>query len=439
MSMKSRQFLHSDGRTFSLNRIAVHGCSRSHCIQSGLGFLLAICLAFHPARMQALRPHPSPPRSYDIQPPVRIPVAPLGFLPPGELPEFSHYSLVNLRFIDANHLLFVFNTAALLHRDEDCSKTDAERLVRAVVLEIPSGRVEKQNEWKLYDFSDFLWPLRNGRFLLRRCSQLEQVDASLVPRPFVNFAGTLETIIFSPDRSVVLVEEKPEPSPPKAQPAPAAAADAPPQMLNLDFIRVDPIGIIGRVRAQVPLDIPVLAQGFLETLGAPHDRWDVTLRSFDGSRRQVAQIHSTCAPRLTTLANTVFVADMCLNYKQIAYQAFNLQGALLWQKLVAPDRYSPRFLLTQDGAHFAIESLHATRPLTSLDSLDNQSIDAQIVDIYDTLSGALIASIPASPVYTAGTNVDFSPDGTRVAVLQDGAIVIYTLNQLANQQRSASR
>ncbi len=437
MSIKSRKFLHSDGRTFSLDRIAIHGCGRSRCIQRGLGLLLAICLTFHPARMQALRPHPSPPRSYDIQLPVRIPVAPLGFLPPGELPEFSYYSLVNLRFIDANHLLFVFNTTGLLHRDDDCSKTDSERLVRAVVLEIPSGRVERQTEWKLYDFSDFLWPLRDGRFLLRRCSQLEQVDASLVPRPFINFAGTLETIIFSPDRSVVLLEEKPEPSPPKPQPAPAA--DAPPQMLKFDFIRVDPVGVVARSQAQVPLSIPVLAQGFLETLGAPHDRWDVKLRSFDGSQRQVAEIHSTCAPRLTTLANTVFVADMCLNYKQIAYQAFDLQGALLWQMPVAPDLYSPRFLLTQDGAHFAMESLHATRPLTSLDSLDNQSIDAQIVDIFDTLSGALIASIPASPIYTAGTNVDFSPDGTRVAVLQDGAIVIYTLNQLANQQRSASR
>lgn len=404
-----------------------------------LPLLLTLSCVFPGAGTQAEQAHPAPPRSYDIQPPVRIPVAPLGFLPPGELPQFSYYSLVNLRFIDANRLLFVFNTAGLLQRDDDCSKTDSERLVRAVVLEIPSGKVEKQVTWKLYDFADFLWPLRDGRFLLRRCSQLDQVDASLVPRPLIDLDGSLEEVIFSPDRSLMLVEEKPEPPAHQPQTAPPVAADDAAQAINLDFIRVDPLGIVARSRVQVPVDIPVLAQGFLEILTAPHDQWVIRLRSFQGSISQVAVIHSDCTPRLTVVSSNVFVANVCPNSRQMVYQGYDLQGRLLWQKALGLEQYFPRFILTQDGVHFAIESLHSTRPLTSSDSIDEQSIDAQMIDIYDTLTGGVIASLRASPIYTAGANVDFSPDGKRVAILQDGAIVVYTLNQLANAQGRSSR
>ncbi len=449
MSIGSGEPLHSDGQWMVWMATAN---SRKWLPLRGLALLLVLCGAFQFSRIQAQKSHPPPARAYDIRPPVPIPIAELGYRPPGELPAFSYYSLVNLQFIDANHLLFVFNTTGLLHRDSDCSKTDSERLMRAVVLEIPSGRVEKQAEWELYDFSEFLWPLPEGRFALRRCSQLEQVDASLIPRPFINLEGTLEEVLFSPDRSVVLVEEKPEPHLPKPQPTksgsrslvppsptPPVAADTPAQMLNLDFIRINPLAVIAHSHAPLPVTIPILPQGFLQTLGAPHDRWMVTLQPFEGVQRQVAVIHSICAPQLTAITNSVFLVSMCPNSNQIGYQAYSIQGTLVWQRMEPPNRYSPRFLLAQNGAHFAIETLHATRPLAALDPLNNESIDAQIIDIYDTMTGTLIASVPVSPIYTGGRNADFSPDGTRLAVLEDGAIEIYDLNTLEKVQRRFPR
>ena len=87
-------------------------------------------------------------------------------------------------------------------------------------------------------------------------------------------------------------------------------------------------------------------------------------------------------------------------------------------------------ILISNGSHFAIESLRLKRPHAALDPLTKEDIDWEDVDIYDSLSGVRIATFQTTPAYTGGRNVDFSPDGQRMAVLHDGAIEIYSLNDL---------
>ncbi|MGA8289130.1 MAG: hypothetical protein WB950_10525, partial [Acidobacteriaceae bacterium] len=61
------------------------------------------------------------------------------------------------------------------------------------------------------------------------------------------------------------------------------------------------------------------------------------------------------------------------------------------------------------------------------------------IDIYDTHSGIRIATFQTTPAYTGGRNVDFSPDGQRMAVLHDGAIEIYSLNDLVKALPAMAR
>ena len=62
-----------------------------------------------------------------------------GLLTSRSLPAFYYYALVELHFIDADHLMFVFNTPGLLKRDDNCPGSEAQRMVHAVVLQLPSG------------------------------------------------------------------------------------------------------------------------------------------------------------------------------------------------------------------------------------------------------------------------------------------------------------
>ena len=68
-----------------------------------------------------------------------------------------------------------------------------------------------------------------------------------------------------------------------------------------------------------------------------------------------------------------------------------------------------------------------SRPISTFDALYPEDITGQMVGVYDTESGKLVLVKDVSPVLTAGQNVALSPDGTRFAVLRNGAIEIYDL------------
>lgn len=388
---------------------------------------------------------------YDnLRPEVRIPVDPLGYQPPGELPAFQYYSLVSLHYVDAGRLLFTFNTTGLVRRDTHCSVQDSERVVRAVVLDLASGKAIKQAEWQLYDFSNFLWGLGNGQFLFRRCSQLYRLDASLNPAQFINLGGSLIALALSPDRSMVLTEEEPAEkaaaNPPNGTGSGALSQQAssmfgaqPKPELNLDFIRLHPLSIVAHSKVPSAVDIPILSDGFLEVMGTAKKSWDVIERSYQNVQRQVASIPSFCEPTLTAIADKIFVAQMCPKPDQLAYQGYSTQGGLLWQIPFTSDRVLPRFIRAQNGTHFAIETLHASHPRAALDPLNSESIDAEILDIYNTTTGTFIGSLQIAPIYTGGRNADFSPDGNHIAVLREGAIEIYSLDALAKYQQSEPR
>jgi hypothetical protein len=371
-------------------------------------------------------------------PVVRIPVERLGYLAPGKLPAFYYHALVGVHFIDENHLLFTFNIKGLLRRDDKCPNSDSQRMVRTVVLDIPSGKVERQVDWELFDFDNYLWGLGNGEFLLRRCSKLDIVGATLDPQPFIQASGEIQALLFSPDRSVMVVEESStetgkESAPPQI--LTSQIGHRPPPGVDVQFIRLHPLAVIARAQIPIAGAIPVVSQGILEALAGPHNQWTIDIQPFPGTQRNIVAIHSFCAPTLTAVSNDVFVATMCPKAHEMEHRAYNFQGGSMWTIPFSTDRWLPRFIVTKNGARFAIETLHLKRSHAALDPLTNEDVDAQVIDIYDTHTGILIGSFRTTPVYTGGENVDFSPDGLRMAVLHDGSIEIYTLNELAKHKQ----
>ncbi|MGO8718650.1 MAG: hypothetical protein ACLQMO_05465 [Acidobacteriaceae bacterium] len=376
------------------------------------------------------------------RPEVTIPAGPLGYLTPGEMPVFYYYALVELHFLDANHLLFAFNVPALLKRDDNCPASDTQRMVRAVVLQLPSGQVLKQVDWELYDFADFLWGLREGQLLLRRCTQLDLLGADLQPHPFIETTGAIEDVGFSPDRSVMVVEEKvtPDTGTQESGTTPSIleqGIQAP--RTRVTFIRIRPLQAIARAVVPLPGDIPATAHGVFETLAAPHDQWVVNFQAFHGPQQAIATVHSFCSPVIQAITDTLFMVTTCSKANEKIYQGYDLKGAFLWQIPLREDQFAPRLILVPNGAHFAVESLHLKRPHAALDPLTKDDIDGEDIDIYDSLTGVRIATFHTTPVYTGGRNVDFSPDGTRMAVLHNGAIEIYAFNELVKARQGAPR
>src|SRR5579875_1171406 len=143
-----------------------------------------------------------------LAPAARIAVAPLGFLAPN--PSYLQLRLAwsSLNFIDDDHLLFTFHVNQLLKRKPGDKDSDADQIIRADVLEIPSGKLLRTADWRMYDRGRYIWGLRDGKFLVRRRNDLYLTDSSLKLQPYLKFDTDLQGVELSPGRTLMLLELK---------------------------------------------------------------------------------------------------------------------------------------------------------------------------------------------------------------------------------------
>src|SRR6202030_3877125 len=122
------------------------------------------------------------------EPEERILVGPLGYRPPGPLYMLSGKAFSSLDFIDAHHLLFTFHLPRLMRREGNPGRSDNDQIIQALTLALPGGAVLASAEWRMHDRSRYLWPLADGRFLVRQRNTYLLTDASLKLQPYIDVA-----------------------------------------------------------------------------------------------------------------------------------------------------------------------------------------------------------------------------------------------------------
>lgn len=371
------------------------------------------------------KPAPTPP---PLQPATRIEVAPLGYLPPGSFYLTYRLSSAALGFFDEDHLLFTFRVGGLLKRSPDDPLDDDDQQIRAVVLDLRSGKVLNQAEWREHDRTAYLWPYSDGRFLVRVRDSLFLTDASLQLRPFLELSAGLRSVQVSPDRSLTVVEtDEPEKAPPVDGDTRALGSGKPVKVMVL---RSGTNKVIAESHAPAPAYIPLLGSGLLETLqGAAPGTWAVRLVPFHGSPHILTELKTACRPTPTALSADVALVVGCYldgndDHPIIAVSA---DGQQLWRTRWLNKYVWGWFTPAENGSRFVYESLVVNRPISTFDALYPEDIQAQLAGVYDTETGKLVLVKDASPVLTAGQNVALSPSGLRFAILRDGAIEIYDL------------
>src|SRR5580698_2889405 len=100
-------------------------------------------------------------------PSSRIPLEPLGFQALSSQFLLNGSSMLTLHYVDDHHLLFTFTVRRLLHRLPNEPEDDQDRMVDALLLELPTGHIVARTSWRLHDHGQYLWSLGHGRFLLR--------------------------------------------------------------------------------------------------------------------------------------------------------------------------------------------------------------------------------------------------------------------------------
>jgi hypothetical protein len=381
-------------------------------------------------------------RKSDFGPPAttRIPVEPLGYAPPSKFYMVYRHSSTTLNFIDKEHLLFTFRSGRLLSRLPGDPPDDEDQIIHAAVLEIASGKCIQEADWRMHDRQRYLWPLGDGQFLVRQRNSLFLSNRDLELRPYLSFETNLQLVQITPDRKLMMLEMQ------KRVPADAAAPDPnlKPSSAGGDFAgeiirprpRVDVVmlrpgdrTVVAQSEARRAVDLPLLDDSVLQVLeGKQPNKWVLQKMPFHGDPQIIAEVKSACMPTLVPLSQEVALSVGCFaNGGDRSVSAVSLKGNLLWQDRWQQRYIWPTFEYTQDGSRFAFASLEVAHDLGMADPFGDGDVVAQMVGVFDTESGKLELVKDATPVISSGQNYALSADGTRFAILREGAIEVYDL------------
>jgi hypothetical protein len=371
------------------------------------------------------KPPPAP--AADLKPAASIEVGALGYKAPGAFYLTYKLSSAAMGFFDDDHLLFTFRKGGLLQRAPNDPADDDDQQIEAVVLDLSTGKVVEQAEWRMHDRSEYLWPYKPGQFLVRVRDSLFVTDQRLKLEPFMTFSAGIRAIQVSADRKLMVVETN-EPEKLKSEPIE-------PRRLGMG----EPVKVmilpVGEKTPLVEIDgqgaslLPLMGDGLLDLLeGKGQGLWVMRDVPFHGEPRVVAQVKSSCQPSARPLSASVALMVGCYgDGEEREVIAVSTDGGELWR-----DHWQNRFVWgwfdsAVNGSRFVYESVAVTRPISTFDALYPEDIQGQMAGVYDTESGKLVLVKDASPVLTAGQNVALSPDGKRFAILRKGAIEIYDL------------
>jgi len=416
-----KYILHAVMPAFVLPRVA---CS---CLV--LCCLVSVCLPAWSAPDVRSQPVPS----------ARVDLVPLGYKPLSPRALASGESLETVDFIDATHLLITFNQRKLIARLHDDPEGDRDRMLRAVVVHLPDGKVTAEAEWRTHDRERYLWPLADGRFLLR----LGNAIALLAPRgaqsgeelqrySLLVMSRRLRHVQVAADGQTIAVESsKPE----MIGDDPDEPVSKRPVQLDLYTFHTSPYGLEKRGTTPLPgvLHFSFTDQGYLVANPEKGGTWAFDLSGFHGENLELAGVQTSCRPEHLFVSPTEFIVSACRTGEDRGMLgAFNLRGEVLWMQGVPPP-HGASFSLAPNAGRFAMRGTS-----TDIDISRDESFPAgQEVRVFQTYSGAMLLRAECAPIQKADQNFALSDDGMQLAVWSRDAINIYPLPALSAKDADA--
>jgi len=410
-------------------------------------------------------------RARDPEQMARVPLGPMGYQT--MLPEFmlGGSSMLTVHFVDAGHLLITFGLRQLMKREADDQPDDEDRMVGANLVELPSGKVLAQTQWRLHDRGQYLWSLGHGRFLLRVRDRLtvlapmQGVGAGNAFRelPLLHVDRNIVALQVSADGDLLTVETTSRT--PGNTGAASDGTPADPAPVQINFYRMKSTGegaegllavSAGAIRARTAVDLPMTTAGFLDVIEGGKDRWLFDFDEHAGKVDELAEFDTTCFPQSTFVGHSEFVAIGCRGSSARQDLAgFNLKGEEMWQQNFLDTQTAPVFSFAPAAGRFALGRIVVTGAVDPEGPLPENMVSAQEVRVMQSYDGKLLFRIDCTPVERAGGNFALSGDGMRLAVVREtlvhheatkdydeyteheAAVEVYALPPLTGQDQAA--
>lgn len=392
-------------------------------------FVLCVGLTF-PVCAQEI----SPPVDSSAQPSVQIDLSPIGYRAQSRMDRLSENEpSVSLDFVDASHVLLTFNQKKMVQRLADCPPEHKDRLMHAAILELPGGKVVHAADWYLHDRRPYLWPLGPGQFLLRRLNDLYLVDSDLHEKLLLKSPDELVWVTVTPDARQIVIESADR----NAVAANTKGPSAP--RFIAKFLDAQTLVPQRRLVLNELTDLTASSTGYTD-LVHKGEIWMLRFGPGPKQRHNLARVKTQTVPDVLYSSNNSLLVGRCPAPScDYSVTAFTLNGRRLWQQHWPRYRFFPTIAGDSDSSRFAVGSLQlAVNPaVTSGVQADQEDamqpelsqldVFQQNLQVFETASGTPLLSLAVSPAMMSGRNYSLSPDGSRLAVLQNSALQVFEL------------
>ncbi len=391
--------------------------------------------------------------------PVRIPLQNVGFQPVSNEFLLNGSSMFTVHYVDDKHLLLTFGVHRLIPRLPDEPNDDLDRIVDAVLLELPTGKPVARTAWHLHDHAQYLWNLGHGHFLLRirdTLTTFAPVANLATAEPFaqqpflVSSDRRLAALIPSPDGDLLIIESvNRKPAQAKARtsvlgPRRAQIEDKK-QPVQIDFLRIhagDDGGPVqgffaGVVQSDNAGDVPVTTAGYLSIVDQGRQHWAFDFHSFAGKMKELSPFDSTCPPVPIFVSHSEFIAFGCRRGQTMQeIGGFNMRGEEMWEQGLFGEFIAPSLAYAPSSGRFALSRIMLRNSVVSDQPISIDEISSQTVVVYQTGSGKQLLRADCSPVERAGQNFALSPNGLNLALVHAEALEIYNLPPLTDKDQT---
>lgn len=388
---------------------------------------------------------------------LSLPLEKLGFdpIPPRQL--IGGATMFTLHFVDDTHLLLTYNSHGLIPRINDGVSQENDRLITALLLELPTGNVVARTTWHTRDRDQYLWPLSHGMFLLRIQTRLSVIAPvrglgegdAFREQSFLNMERPIGYISVSPGGDLLVVETVTPPHPESNKDASLGA----PQVLHFNtepmveirFYRMlyqangseaprVAVQAAGLVASRNLIRVPATSEGFLDMLRESPQTWLFDFQSHAGKRLELSPFDTTCTPSPYFVSRTEFVALGCRGSEtHLMLSGFNLRGEQPWIQVLSGQQIAPSIVTAPDAGRFAFSRILVSSSYYDLQNLLPEELSGQEIQVIQHHDGRILLKTQASPIQRTGQNFDLSPDGLSFTVIRNGNLDVFRLPELSKK------
>lgn len=375
----------------------------------------------------------------DLQAVKTIPVAHLGY---HRLKTAAMHDLefgTATAFLGNDHLLFTFDPHTLLRREPGDRPEDHPHMVRAVLLNIATGKAEHTSEWRVRSDAQYLWTVDGEHVVIHDGDRLRWLNKGMHEQQELRLEGALAFLRMSPDRrhyAIGVVHELHTPD----EHADLLKADAagPKEQVQVKLLNAH-LKIEDEGQASSRAMPPVLLDTgrielrrardnsfYLREIAWPSTNQPGGSQPHSVEPRDFARMQSSCIPRLQSMSSNLLVAEGCDKTGNDHWlRVFRQDGTPVLKSLVRWREFSPLIADNGEGGLFAMATCEGGGDYVRSSTFHGADLSRETVRIHRAADGHEIFTASIRSPLPANQPVSFSPGGERVAVIDGDEILLY--------------